>query len=219
MLSDVRKRISAMKQYSSLGSGFKIAMRDLEIRGAGNLLGAEQSGHITAVGFELYCQLLKQSVGSMKGEKVKARVEVRVSLDFIGNDASLPENYAPESQHRIEIYRKLAQATDKAALDELQKEMRDRFGPIPPPVELLLAVAELKIVASEKDVSVVEVKEDKIMLTRKVEQLGVRRQVQIGKQDLPAPWQFPFCGLQFLDLHHQVRGKDVLGGSNDARAS
>ena len=173
ILSDVRKRISAMKQYSSLGSGFKIAMRDLEIRGAGNLLGAEQSGHITAVGFELYCQLLKQSVGSMKGEKVKARVEVRVSLDFIGNDASLPENYAPESQHRIEIYRKLAQATDKAALDELQKEMRDRFGPIPPPVELLLAVAELKIVASEKDVSVVEVKEDKIMLTRKGELIMV----------------------------------------------
>ena len=77
LLTDVRKRISAIKQYSTLGSGFKIAMRDLEIRGAGNLLGAEQSGHITAVGFELYCQLLKQSVGALKGEKVKPRVEVR----------------------------------------------------------------------------------------------------------------------------------------------
>ena len=166
MLSDVRKRISAMKQYSTLGSGFKIAMRDLEIRGAGNLLGAEQSGHITAVGFDLYCQLLKQSVGSMKGEKVKPRVEVRVALDFLLDATNLPENYAPESQHRIEIYRKLAQATDKAALDALQKEMRDRFGPIPPPVELLLAVAELKILASEKSVTVVEVKEEKIMLKR-----------------------------------------------------
>jgi len=202
MLTDVRKRISAMKQYSTLGSGFKIAMRDLEIRGAGNLLGAEQSGHITAVGFELYCQLLKQSVGSMKGEKVKPRVEIRVALDFLdlhgaaetgragsplpaafGNEsvrtrddgahgvtrpttAALPHNYAPESQHRIEIYRKLAQATDKAALDGLQKEMRDRFGPIPPPVELLLAVGELKILASERNITVVEVKEDKIMLKR-----------------------------------------------------
>jgi transcription-repair coupling factor (superfamily II helicase) len=77
LLTDVRKRISAIKQYSTLGSGFKIAMRDLEIRGAGNLLGAEQSGHITAVGFELYCQLLKQSVAALKGEKVKPRVEVR----------------------------------------------------------------------------------------------------------------------------------------------
>jgi transcription-repair coupling factor (superfamily II helicase) len=166
LLTDVRKRINAMKQYSTLGSGFKIAMRDLEIRGAGNLLGAEQSGHITAVGFELYCQLLKQSVGSMKGEKVKPRVEVRVALDFLWDATNLPENYAPESQHRIEIYRKLAQATDKAALEALQKEMRDRFGPIPPPVELLLAVAELKILASERNITVMEVKEDKIMLTR-----------------------------------------------------
>jgi transcription-repair coupling factor (superfamily II helicase) len=169
MLTDVRKRISAMKQYSTLGSGFKIAMRDLEIRGAGNLLGAEQSGHITAVGFELYCQLLKQSVGSMKGEKVKPRVEVRVALDFLLDATNLPENYAPESQHRIEIYRKLAQATDKPALDALQKEMRDRFGPIPPAVELLLAVGEIKILASERHITVVEVKEDKIMLTRNKE--------------------------------------------------
>jgi transcription-repair coupling factor (superfamily II helicase) len=166
LLNDVRKRISAMKQYSTLGSGFKIAMRDLEIRGAGNLLGSEQSGHITAVGFELYCQLLKQSVGSLKGEKVKPRVEVRVALDFLGDTTNLPENYTPESQHRIEIYRKLAQATDKAALEALQKELRDRFGPLPSAVELLLAVGELKILASEKNVTVIEVKEDKIMLTR-----------------------------------------------------
>jgi transcription-repair coupling factor (superfamily II helicase) len=170
-------------------------MRDLEIRGAGNLLGAEQSGHITAVGFELYCQLLKQSVGSLKGEKVKTRVEVTVRLDFlelnaamgesddvvrgarsvnqvthhasrITTPASLPHNYAPEPQHRIEIYRKLAQATDKAALESLQKELRDRFGPLPPAVELLLLVVELKILASEKSVTNIEVKEDKLMLTR-----------------------------------------------------
>jgi len=226
MLTDVRKRISAMKQYASLGSGFKIAMRDLEIRGAGNLLGAEQSGHITAVGFELYCQLLKQSVGALKGEKVKPRVEVRVDLDFIvfnptepGSDeplirpaatfsplsgekessrasgeqssakdsrarqrgfslappngekagvrgAYLPHNYVTEPQHRIEIYRKLAQATDKPALDALQKELRDRFGPLPPPVELLLAVGELKILASEKAVTAIEVGEEKLKLTR-----------------------------------------------------
>jgi transcription-repair coupling factor (superfamily II helicase) len=166
LLTDVRKRISAMKQYSTLGSGFKIAMRDLEIRGAGNLLGSEQSGHITAVGFELYCQLLKQSVGSLRGEKVKPRVEVRVALDFLGDTTNLPENYTPESQHRIEIYRKLAQVTDKAALEALHKELRDRFGPLPPPVELLLAVTELKILASEKNVTVIEVKEDKLMLTR-----------------------------------------------------
>ena len=189
MLTDVRKRISAMKQYSTLGSGFKIAMRDLEIRGAGNLLGSEQSGHITAVGFELYCQLLKQSVASMKGEKVKPRVDVKVSLDFLdmesvkredmkreaGSDnhvsrftfhASLPHNYVPEPQHRIEIYRKLSQATDKVSLEALQKELRDRFGPLPAAVELLLAVAELKILAAEKSVTSIEVEEDKLKLIR-----------------------------------------------------
>jgi transcription-repair coupling factor (superfamily II helicase) len=203
LLTDVRKRISAIKQYSTLGSGFKIAMRDLEIRGAGNLLGAEQSGHITAVGFELYCQLLKQSVGALKGEKVKPRVEVEVRLDFLkmnapaastgldsggarlgsktqpqparsavsaaagaAHTAALPHSYVPESQHRIEIYRKLAQATDKPELEVLRKELRDRFGPLPPPVELLLQLAGLKLLASEQDITVLEVKEDKLMLTR-----------------------------------------------------
>jgi transcription-repair coupling factor (superfamily II helicase) len=194
LLTDVRKRISAMKQYSTLGSGFKIAMRDLEIRGAGNLLGSEQSGHITAVGFDLYCQLLKQSIGTLKGEKVKPRVEVSVRLDFLDTNAgevaeervpraanslspkaadslprtfaALPHSYVTEPHHRIEIYRKLAQATDKPALDALQKELRDRFGPLPLPVELLLAVGELKILASEKRVTAIEVEQDKLKLTR-----------------------------------------------------
>jgi transcription-repair coupling factor (superfamily II helicase) len=199
LLTDVRKRISAIRQYSTLGSGFKIAMRDLEIRGAGNLLGPEQSGHITAVGFELYCQLLKQSVAVLKGEKVKPRVKVSLKLDFLEinaaagrqasegralrtpefspsvgapwdsalrNPASLPHNYVTEPRHRIEIYRKLAQANEKSALDGLQKELRDRFGPLPPAVELLLQMAELKILASERAVMDIEVKEDRLMLTR-----------------------------------------------------
>ncbi|HEX3626246.1 MAG TPA: transcription-repair coupling factor [Verrucomicrobiae bacterium] len=182
LLTDVRKRISAIRQYSTLGSGFKIAMRDLEIRGAGNLLGAEQSGHITAVGFELYCQLLKQSVSSLKGEKTKPRVEVSVKLDFLSegqeetkagdevrpdaNHATLPHSYAPDSRHRIDIYRKLAQANESSALKNLEKELRDRFGPAPPPVELLLQIAELKILASDKSVTAIEVSNDKLMLTR-----------------------------------------------------
>ena len=83
LLTDARKRLSAMKQYSKLGSGFKIAIRDLEIRGAGNLLGAQQSGHITAIGFDLYCQLLKQSIQSLKGETSAPRIDIRVHLDFL----------------------------------------------------------------------------------------------------------------------------------------
>jgi transcription-repair coupling factor (superfamily II helicase) len=227
LLADVRKRLSAIKQYSTLGSGFKIAMRDLEIRGAGNLLGAQQSGHITAVGFELYCQLLKQSVASLKGEPIQRRIEVVVRLDFLalspieegqsqnqktkkqelndesappGSDgdveasvadsrfkerprssqpassgslgaisaasASIPFRYISDSRQRIEIYRKLAEATEKAALQSLEKELRDRFGPLPRPVELLLQVAELKILAAERSISAIEVQSDKLMLTR-----------------------------------------------------
>ncbi|MGD0615138.1 MAG: transcription-repair coupling factor [Verrucomicrobiota bacterium] len=200
LLADVRRRLGAIKQFSTLGSGFKIAMRDLEIRGAGNLLGAEQSGHITAVGFELYCQLLKQSVATSKGEKVKLRVDVSVRLDFLetsssletgGGDgegrgaqqagdppgpgpsrlsvpalACLPHDYVPAPQHRIEIYRKLAQSEDKAALENLARELRDRFGPLQAPVELLLQLAEMKVLASGRGVSAIEVKEDRLMLTR-----------------------------------------------------
>ena len=202
LLSDARKRISAIKQYSTLGSGFKIAMRDLEIRGAGNLLGSEQSGHITAVGFELYCQLLKQSVSALKGEKVKPRVEVHVRLDFLalspqeessvasdrssvvsgqssGGDATdhgprtrnrasayIPLRYISDSRQRIDIYRKLAQATDKRGLETLRAELKDRFGPPPRAMELLLQVAELKVLAGDRGISDLEAKEDKLMLTR-----------------------------------------------------
>jgi len=184
VLSDARKRISAIKQYSTLGSGFKIAMRDLEIRGAGNLLGQEQSGHITAVGFELYCQLLKQSVASLKGEKIKPRVETVMRLDFLSFDpansgdgagdgksgtvkaAHVPLSYVSDARQRIEIYRKVAQASDKAALESLRAEMTDRFGPPPAAVELLLQVTELKLIAGERGISVMEVKEDRLMMTR-----------------------------------------------------
>jgi transcription-repair coupling factor (superfamily II helicase) len=214
LLTEVRKRLSAIKQYATLGSGFKIAMRDLEIRGAGNLLGSEQSGHITAVGFELYCQLLKQSVSALKGEKVKPRVEVQVGLDFLAlsplgdsppsavrsprssvlnsaedepgttdagsrathhasritqsplTSAYIPFQYISDSRQRIEVYRKLAQATDKTVLRELETELRDRFGALPPALGLLLLVAELKVLASERGITAIEVKEDKLMLTR-----------------------------------------------------
>ncbi len=176
LLVDARKRISAIKQYSSLGSGFKIAMRDLEIRGAGNLLGAEQSGHIAAVGFELYCQLLKQSVSSLKGEKVVPRTETLLRLDFLAltedqtekgaAPAYFPASYIPEATQRIEIYRKLGQAASSEALRELKNELRDRFGQLPGSVDLALKVAEIKILAAERGVSVVESREGKLMLTR-----------------------------------------------------
>jgi len=185
VLDQARKRINALRQYSTLGSGFKIAMRDLEIRGAGNLLGAEQSGHITAVGFDLYCQLLKQAVAAFKGEKVNLRAEVSLHLDFLalnpadttGADspapgtvaASIPRAYIHDTRHRIEIYRKIAQAGGLEELARLRAEITDRFGKPPGAVDLLWMVTELKLMASARGVSVVESRADRLMLTRNKE--------------------------------------------------
>jgi transcription-repair coupling factor (superfamily II helicase) len=174
-----RKRINAIKQYSSLGAGFKIAMRDLEIRGAGNVLGTAQSGHIVAIGFDLYCQLLKQAVTRLKGEKTKPRVEVPVRLDFvITNEAGyiqaadaevtgafLPAAYITESKLRIQAYRALAEVTSPDQLDKVRKSWRDRFGPLPEPVENLLILSEIKLAAASRKIAKVEVKDRKLMLT------------------------------------------------------
>jgi transcription-repair coupling factor (superfamily II helicase) len=176
-----RKRINAIKQYSSLGAGFKIAMRDLEIRGAGNILGTAQSGHIIAVGFDLYCQLLKQAVAKLKGERVIPRVETQAGLDFVTTNESefsaipqdantapafIPTSYIGEPQTRIKAYRELAGIATQEALDALRKNWRDRFGPLPNPVENLLTLSAIKLAAARRKISRLEVKDRKLMLTR-----------------------------------------------------
>jgi len=185
---EARKRINAIKQYSSLGAGFKIAMRDLEIRGAGNILGTAQSGHIVAIGFDLYCQLLKQAIAKMKGEKVKPRIDVQLRLDFIAtNEAEYlmtnetkdeegePRNFAPaflpvayieQPQTRIQAYRKLAEVSSPQQLEQLRKAWRDRFGVPPKAVEHLLLMSEIKLLAAARKITKLEVKENKLMLTR-----------------------------------------------------
>ena len=174
-VGDAKKRVSAIKQYSQLGAGFKIAMRDLEIRGAGNLLGTAQSGHITAVGFDLYCQLLKTAVARMKGEKTGRLVETKLQLDFIvwsENDAAenggkpgafLPRSYLPESRWRMDGYRRIAEANSTDDLEKLRNEWRDRYGPWPLSVERLLLATEIKIAAAALRIRVVETQDDKLM--------------------------------------------------------
>ncbi|MGZ5538064.1 MAG: transcription-repair coupling factor, partial [Chthoniobacterales bacterium] len=176
-----RKRINAIKQYSSLGAGFRIAMRDLEIRGAGSILGTAQSGHIMAVGFDLYCQLLRQAVSQLKGEKYKPRLEVEVRLDFVASNeaefaqlgpdarvpAFIPTSYVSETTLRIQAYRNLAQVHTREQLDKLRKEWRDRFGKTPPAVDNLLTLTEIKLAAAKAAVARVEVREEKLMLTRR----------------------------------------------------
>ena len=184
-----RKRISAIKQYSSLGAGFRVAMRDLEIRGAGSILGTAQSGHIIAVGFDLYCQLLKQAVAQLKGDKPRLRLDVDLRLDFVVTNeaefvappkfaigeadsapskipAFVPVIYVSDSALRIRAYRDIAEITSHEQLDRLRRDWRDRFGPFLPAVDNLFALIEIKLAAARSGVTRVEVRDRKLMLTR-----------------------------------------------------
>ena len=157
-----RKRLSALRNTSSLGAGFKIALRDLELRGAGNLLGSEQSGHIAGVGFEMYCKLLRESVSRLKGDEVSLRPAALVRLDFLHSDESelevseksmiascLPSSYIGEPRLRIEFYRKIANLLEIEGIKALREEMVDRFGQIPTQVEALLLETEIRCLAQE----------------------------------------------------------------------
>ncbi|HLX87338.1 MAG TPA: DEAD/DEAH box helicase, partial [Acidimicrobiales bacterium] len=136
------ERLRTIGEHTELGSGFKIAMRDLEIRGAGNLLGRDQSGHIAAVGYDLYVQLVAEAVAELKGEPL--RTPVTVTID-IPSDAHLPAGYVEREDLRLEAYRRLAAVSDDAEVADIRAEWVDRFGPVPPPAEGLLAVAQLRV--------------------------------------------------------------------------
>ena len=135
------ERLRTIGEHTELGSGFKIAMRDLEIRGAGNLLGSDQSGHIAAVGYDLYVRLVAEAVSELKGEPVRVPVEITVDLPV---DAFLPPAYVEREDLRLEAYRRLAEVRDFSAVDDLRKEWLDRYGPLPVEAEALVAVGRLR---------------------------------------------------------------------------
>jgi len=141
LTEEAYERLKTIGEFTDLGSGFKIAMRDLEIRGAGNLLGAEQSGHIAAVGFDLYCQLVTEAVGELTGETPPEPVEVAIDLPV---DAHLPADYIARDDVRMEAYRRLAAVTQQSDVDDVRAEWEDRYGPLPPPAEALLDAARLR---------------------------------------------------------------------------
>ncbi len=136
------RRLKAIEEFTELGAGFKIAMRDLEIRGAGNILGGEQSGHIAAIGYELYCSLLENAVRTLKHQPPRAAVEVNVDFPW---PAYLPRDYVPGQKLRIEVYRRLARLRDPKKLADFRQELRDRYGPPPEPVEWLLRTTEVRL--------------------------------------------------------------------------
>jgi transcription-repair coupling factor (superfamily II helicase) len=138
------ERLVTIAQNTDLGSGMRIAMKDLEIRGAGNLLGGEQSGHIADVGFDLYVRLVGEALAEHRNEPITAASDVKVELPI---DAHIPADYLPHERLRLEAYRRLADATTDAAVDEVAAELLDRYGPPPAPVESLLAVARFRVLA------------------------------------------------------------------------
>ncbi len=140
------KRLEAIREFTELGSGYKIALRDLEIRGAGNLLGPEQHGFIASVGFELYTRMLEEAIRDLKGEAKARRAETVVDVSV---DAYLPDTYIPDARQKMEAYHRIAAITEFGAADELWAELGDRFGPPPEPVGNLLLVAKVKALAGE----------------------------------------------------------------------
>jgi transcription-repair coupling factor (superfamily II helicase) len=135
------ERLRTIGEQTELGSGFKIAMRDLEIRGAGNLLGRDQSGHISAVGYDLYVRMVSEAVAELKGEPIRMPVEITVDLPV---KASIPESYVGREDLRLEAYRRLVEVREAAAVDDIRAEWADRYGPLPPQAEALLAVGRLR---------------------------------------------------------------------------
>jgi len=154
-----RRRLAALKEFSDLGAGFKIAALDLELRGAGNLLGGEQSGHIEAVGFELYTSMLEEAVSRLKGEERVERPSVQLSL---GIALRIDESYISEENQRLRMYKRIAGADSDRALDEVRSELEDRYGPLPVSVAHLLLAAQLRIECEKIGVAQVDRKRDQL---------------------------------------------------------
>jgi transcription-repair coupling factor (superfamily II helicase) len=144
-----QKRLNAIREFNELGSGMKIALRDLQIRGAGNILGSEQHGHIHAVGFDLYCRLLEEETARMKGVDVKPINNPQLDIDV---DYYIPESYIPDSGSKMRIYRSLLLASTHDEVEEIKDEVIDRFGKMPGPVENFFQIARLRIIAQSKNI-------------------------------------------------------------------
>ena len=202
LTEDARKRLQAVFEASELGAGFKIAMHDLEIRGAGNILGAEQHGHVAAVGFELYTQLLEEAVNEQRGSPRKAVLpEITVDLAL---STAIPDDYIPSRQRKLETYRRIAELADLDDLAALRDELRDRYGPPPEPMRNLLYGVEVKLRAAKAGVTEVRARgpELRLVLGRDIDttsrvtilrafpkaQTG-QRQIRVSVLDVKGDWR------------------------------
>jgi transcription-repair coupling factor (superfamily II helicase) len=214
LTDDAKKRLLAIQEMSYLGAGFRLALKDLEIRGAGNLLGAEQSGHIHRIGFDLYMEMLERAVAELKGEEIQEELEPQIRLRL---SAFIPEEYIRDISLRLSLYKRLSSARSHEALSDLMEEMKDRFGPPPREVENLLHVIGLKIMARSLYIS-------------KVADEGGRYRFSFitGGEGVAVPEEFFDRLLQFLfTIQKEEKGIrflpegfeiDVRGNSTEERA-
>jgi len=159
-LSEVaRKRLAAIREFSDLGTGFRVAALDLEIRGAGNLLGGEQHGHINAIGFDLYCQLLEHTVQELRGQKPAEEISTTINLNL---DIRIPETYIPDSSQRLRMYKRVSSAQDEEELQSLRQELVDRYGRYSEPVENLFRYARLRQEAMSLRIPAIERKGEQV---------------------------------------------------------
>lgn len=170
------KRLAAIREFTDLGSGIKIAMRDLEIRGAGNLLGEAQSGHMEAVGYDLYCKMLNEAVMQLKGGGEQEVFNTSVDLNI---DAYIPESYIRNEYQKLDIYKRIAAIETEEEMDDMTEELIDRFGDIPKKVQQLLHIAALKALAHEAYVTAVEQKGETFKFT-------MYERAKIDVQKIPA---------------------------------
>jgi transcription-repair coupling factor (superfamily II helicase) len=197
-----QRRLRVIEELTELGGGFKLALRDLEIRGAGNLLGAEQHGHIAAVGFDLYTKLLEEAVRELKGEPTAPSADPTIAVDA---EALLPEQYVPDVHQRLALYKRLADVGRREEIDDLRAELVDRFGPLPEAAEVLLDVVGLRVDARALGIERLEARAGRALLTfgpstpvaperllslmkRSAGALTMRREFTLQAAMPPGPW-------------------------------
>jgi len=193
---NARKRLRAIVEFSHLGAGYSLALRDLEIRGAGNILGRKQHGHIAAVGFELYCRLLEESIGRLKGRPKKPPLRLKLEFKTRGE---LPPAYIQNEAQRIEMYRKWAEITDRSAFERWREELKDRFGPLPEHAMDLAAEVEMKLAAAEKGITSVEKAGGRYIFRRERKIMAKVGAGRNGSSEDRPPWRRLIKRLKTMD--------------------
>ncbi|MFH1860897.1 MAG: TRCF domain-containing protein [bacterium] len=221
--SDAYDRLRAIMEFSTLGSGFNLAMRDMENRGAGNLLGPQQHGNVVAIGFEMYCHLLEEAVSRLKGTRIKKEVHTKITLPY---ESYIPEDYIQSSQERFSIYRKLASSNTEEKIHDVEEEILDRFGKYPQAVKRLLNLMNIRMLASRAQVLSISFEDIKTQqqnaecMMKNTETPAFRKVSGVSHSngnvclDLPA---LPELALRVVDVISLFPGRVRLNPSNPNR--